>query len=288
MQVQYEQQSEHIKTITLTKPDGEARCAHDVMVKFDMIKRARLTTEDKQYLNIIRGDIYDACNGTDIEEIYVITEWSDYAFDECLEMVEDYIYDTNRADDSYINEGYFINPETTAIFFVVGTDYPFAWQHIGTAASKGYMTADQLVLLENNLVMVKTAFTTYKFMNKLNTLMNMQEIKSVYDKIAERASMKSTPNDDIKFAPELTNADLNRLETLEKIVNKVREEAKNIDFSELDSPIENDKEMMHNAVDKMIDCANKVEELKQERDKLLAQQNETEKIIQDFLSSNNN
>lgn len=283
MQVQYEQQSEHIKTITLTKPDGEARCAHDVMVKFDMIKRARLTTEDKQYLNIIRGDIYDACNGTDIEEIYIISEWSDYAFDECLEMVEDYIYDANRADDSYINEGYFINPETTAIFFVVGTDYPFAWQHIGTAASKGYMTADQLVLLENNLVMVKTAFTTYKFMNKLNTLMNMKEIKSVYDKIAERAAMKySTSNDDINHLEK-------NEEVIHKMVDKVREEAKNIDFSEyLDSPIEDDEEMMRNAVDKMIDCANKVEELKQERDKLLAQQNETEKIIQDFLSSNNN
>ena len=248
MQVQYEQQSEHIKTITLTKPDGEARCAHDVSVKFDMIKRARLTTEDKQYLNIIRGDIYDACNGTDIEEIYVITEWSDYAFDECLEMVEDYIYDTERADDSYINEGYFINPETTAIFFVVGTDYPFTWQHIGTAASKGYMTADQLVLLENNLVMVKTAFTTYKFMNKLNTLMNSQELKSAYDKMAERARMKWS-----------------------------------IPKGILDNTL-----AMRNAVDKMIDCANKVEELKQERDELLAQQNETEKIIQDFLSSNNN
>lgn len=193
MQVQYEQQSEHIKTITLTKTDGETRCAHDVMVKFDFIKRSSLTEKDKQYLGIIRGDIYSACNGTEIEEIYVISEWSDYAFDECLEMVEDYIYDANRADDSYINEGYFINPETTAIFFIVGTDYPFAWQHIGTAASKGYMTADQLVCLENNLVMVKTAFVTYKFMNRLNVLMN-----------------------------------------------KIREEAENIDFSYLDSPIEDE------------------------------------------------
>ena len=248
MQVQYEQQSEHIKTITLTKTDGETRCSHDVSVKFDMIKRARLTTEDKQYLSIIRGDIYSACNGTDIEEIYVISEWSDYAFDECLEMVEDYIYDVNRADDSYINEGYFINPETTAIFFVVGTDYPFAWQHIGTAASKGYMTADQLVCLENNLVMVKTAFTTYKFMNRLNVLMSKQELKSAYGKMIERAKRatikRPTSNDDIKFAPELTNADLDRLEKLEEMLNiadKVREEAMDIDFSEyLDSPIEDE------------------------------------------------
>lgn len=242
MNVQYEQQSEHIKTITLTKTDGEARCAHDVMIKFDFIKRSRLTTEDKQYLDNIRGDVYSACNGTEIEEIYVISEWSDYAFDECLEMVEDYIYDANRVDDSYINEGYFINPETTAIFFVVGMDYPFAWQHIGTAASKGYMTADQLVDLDNNLVMVKTAFTTYKFMNRLNVMMDTQGLKYVYDKTAERAAtMKCpTPTNDIKFAPELTNADLNRLEIAYDIMNKIREEAENIDFSYIDSPIEDE------------------------------------------------
>lgn len=247
MQVQYEQQSEHIKTITLVKPDGEARCSHDVMIKFDMIKRvpeAELTMEDKQYLSIIRSDIFDACRFTDIKEICVISEWCDYAFDECLEMVEDYIYDEdNKSNDTeWINERYFLNPETIAIFFVVGTDYPFAWQHIGTAASKGYMTADQLVYLENNMVMVKTSFATYKAMNKLNVVMSNQELKSIYDKMIERATMKyPTPNDDIKFAPELTNADLNRLEIAQNIMNKVREEAANIDFSScLDSSIEDE------------------------------------------------
>lgn len=184
MQVKYEQQSEHIKTITLTKTDGESRCSHDVTVKFDLIKRvpvSDLTTEDRQYMSIIRGDVYEACSSTDIKEICVISEWCDYAFDECLEMIEDYIYDEdNKANDTeWINERYFLNPETIAVFFVVGTDYPFAWQHIGTAASNGYMTADQLVCLENNLVMVKTAMSNYKIMNKLNTVITIKQANMI-------------------------------------------------------------------------------------------------------------
>lgn len=127
---------------------------NNVKVTFEIIKcKEELTKEESDYLGIIRSDIYYLAHEL-FDKVIIVTDWSDF-----------HIYGSYQAITEY-GPDYFI--ERVPIFFVIGCDYPFADQHIGTLCRHGFCQADHLVGLENNYVLVRTSLKDFDAMNKLH------------------------------------------------------------------------------------------------------------------------
>ena len=127
---------------------------NNVKVTFEIIKcKEELTEEESDYLGIIRSDIYYLAHEL-FNKIIIVTDWSDHDIHGSYQAITEYGPD------------YFI--EKVPIFFVIGCDYPFADQHIGTLCRYGFCQADHLVDLDNNFVLVRTSLKDFDAMNKLH------------------------------------------------------------------------------------------------------------------------
>ena len=127
----------------------------NVKVTFEIIEcKKELTEEESDYLCIIRSDIYYLVHKL-YDKVIIVFEWSDHD-----------IYGSYQTITAYGHEGFL---KKVPVFFVIGCDYPFADQHIGTLCRHGFYQADHLVDLENNYVLVRTdSLKDFDAMNKLH------------------------------------------------------------------------------------------------------------------------
>lgn len=127
---------------------------NNVKVTFDIIKcKEELTEKEIDYLGIIRSDIYYLVHKL-YDKVVIVTDWSDHDIYASYQMITEH--------------GPYYFPEKTPIFFVIGCNYPFTPQHIGTLCRHGFYQADHLVNLENNCVLVRTnSLKEFDTMNKL-------------------------------------------------------------------------------------------------------------------------
>jgi len=150
----------------LSEEEMETRCRHDIEITFNVIDTTIDPADMFEDMGLINGDIYDICQGI-VDRAIVLCDWSNHAFDECLEMVQDYIY----TDYEHEEIGHCIGSDKYAFFFIIDKDNDFNWKHIGIAAQHGYMTADQILDLSGNFAMVKTTLDTYRKMNEKYVLL---------------------------------------------------------------------------------------------------------------------
>lgn len=126
---------------------------------YDVDMTTEMNDDLASFLGIIKGDIYSVCKDI-FDRIIIIYKYDEECITDSLDIIKDYI-------DSHIYT-------STPIFMVIGCDYPDVYKVIGRFAELGFQTADQLVDLGNNYVMVKTTYNEYKKLNKqyvMNQLM---------------------------------------------------------------------------------------------------------------------
>lgn len=130
------------------KKDVELKDDDNNYVRFIIIdcttEVEKLTEKQRNYLAIIKGDVYEACQGAkDVNKFIVVEDWTDNTYSQSIKLVFDYVNN---------NEEYHDIP----IFVIVGDDYELVDLTIKSSFDLGFYPADFLCYFDNNRVLLKT------------------------------------------------------------------------------------------------------------------------------------